>query len=95
MACHRLPLPPRPLACLAAAQKPCLLLGGMCCSIVHHKRSFPYGSIYTHHFAVLEAAAGPGSLRLAWLSEGFRCAGGSNQGQWGQQSGPQWTRQLP
>lgn len=57
---------------LAAAQKPCLLLGGMCCSIVHHKRSFPYGSIYTHHFAVLEAAAGPSSLRLAWLSEGFR-----------------------
>jgi hypothetical protein len=72
MACHRLPLPPRPLACLAAAQKPCLLLGGMCCSIVHHKRSFPYGSTYTAHFAVLEAAAGPSSLRLAWLSEGFR-----------------------
>ena len=72
MACHRLPLPPGPLACLAAAQKPCLLLGGKCCSIVHHKRSFPNGSIYTHHFAVLEAAAGPSSLRLAWLSEGFR-----------------------
>ncbi|KAL4419884.1 hypothetical protein ABPG75_006982 [Micractinium tetrahymenae] len=40
-------------------------------SIVHHKEVLPYGRIYTHHWVLLEGS-NVDSLRVAWVSEGFR-----------------------